>query len=246
MSAAAAMVTGGPALLPRPLPFSAVRPMPQTPRQSRTPTASPPDAARPSEVVRAAVTAGLILCLIGLLLSIAGNSDSGSSALVRTLKGRLFSPWMTPPWLDLGFDYRLSYGSPEDADHAVDIRRHGDDRGGMSLPGTLTGERAARWRRLARAIALDADDADRDGLLAAAVGRGMFDDLGGEDVMVRVVRTPPTDRGAAAAAAAPAYTARVRMARGELQLLRQEARAEVAPLVEPPAAPIDTPARAAP
>ena len=49
-----------------------------------------------------------------------------------------------------------------------------------------------------------------------------------------------------AAAAAPAYTARVRMARGELQLLRQEARTEVAPLVEPPAAPIDTPARAAP
>jgi len=184
--------------------------------------------------VRAAITGAIALVLIGVVLAIAGNSDSGSSALVRTVKGRLFSPWLTPPWLDLGFDYRLTYGAPEDADHALDIRRHGDERGiPVRLPGGLTGERAARWRRLARAISMDVDDADRDGLLAAAVGRGMFVDLGGEDVIVRVVRTPPTDRGAAPPPAATAYEARVRVTGGALQLLRQEARGEVAPLVRP-------------
>lgn len=219
--------------------------MHQSSRQHRP--APPPAASGPSETVRASVTGAIALCLFGTLLSIAGNSDSGSSAVVRTLKGRLFSPWMTPPWLDLGFDYRLTYGAPEDAEHAFDIRRRGDDRvGPVSLPGTLTGERAARWARLARAIALDVDDADRDGLLAASVGRGMFDDLGGEDVTVRVLRTPPTDRGGAAPSATPAYTARVRMAHGELQLLRQEARAEVAPLVDPPAALPGPPTKAVP
>jgi len=207
----------------------------------------PPAACGPSEKVRAIVSGAIAVCLLGTLLSIAGDSDSGSSAIVRTVKGRLFSPWMTPPWLDHGFDYRLTYGAPEDAEHALEVRRHGDDRvGPASLPGTLTGERAARWERLARAIALDVDDADRDGLLAAAVGRGMFDDLGGEDVTVRVLRTLPTDRGGAAPAATPAYTARVRMARGELQLLRQEARAEVAPLVGPPAPRPGGPTKAVP
>jgi len=190
-----------------------------------------------SEAVRAAVTGAILLCLVGIVLGIAGNSDSGSSALVRTVKGRLFSPWLTPPWLDLGFDYRLTYGSPEDSDHALEVRRHGDDRGaGVNLPGILTGERAARWRRLARSIGADVDDADRDGLLAAAVGRGTFDELGSQDVLVRVTRTPPTDRGGPPPAAATAYAARVRMAAGELQLLRQEARGEVAPLVRPEAA----------
>jgi hypothetical protein len=201
----------------------------------------------PAETVRAVATGAIALVLIGALLSIAGNTDSGSSAVVRTVKGRLFSPWMTPPWLDLGFDYRLSYGGQEDADHAVDARRHGNERGGtVSLPGPLTGERAARWRRLARAIALDADDADRDGLLAAALGRGLFADLGGEDVVVRILRTPPTDRGGPSPAAAPAYTARVRMVRGDLQLLRQEARGEVAPLVSPSVTPDDAPQKATP
>jgi hypothetical protein len=30
---------------------------------------------------------------------------------------------MVPPWLDLGFDYQLTYGMGEDADHSLDIRR---------------------------------------------------------------------------------------------------------------------------
>jgi hypothetical protein len=221
--------------------------MPATPRQHRNATSTPGSPGRPSEAVRAAVTGAIILCLIGLVLSIAGNSDSGSSALVRTIKARLFSPWLVPLWLDLGFDYRLTYGAPEDADHALDIRRHGDDRGAaVRLPGSLAGERAARWRRLARAIAADVDDADRDGLLAAAVGRGGFGELAAEDVTLRIVRTPPTDRGAAPPQTATAYAARVRLVAGELQLLRQEARGEVAPLARPPSARGPSPAREAP
>lgn len=221
--------------------------MNQAQRQHRAAASQPPPTSVPAETVRSVVTGAIALVLIGAVLSIAGNTDSGSSAVVRTVKGRLFSPWMTPPWLDLGFDYRLSYGGQEDADHAVDVRRHGDGRGGaVSLPGPLTGERAARWRRLARAIALDAEDADRDGLLAAALGRGLFADLGADDAVVRVLRTPPTDRGGTPPAATPAYTARVRMIRGDLQLLRQEARGEVAPLVSPPAGPDDAPRKATP
>ncbi|MCS5678924.1 MAG: hypothetical protein NZ603_03410, partial [Acidimicrobiales bacterium] len=86
-----------------------------------------------------------------------GNSVSGSSALVRTLKGRLFSPWLAPAWLDLGFDHPLTYGRPEDADHLIDIRVSGGAAGPaetLRLPGTRQGERAARWRRLARRTAL--------------------------------------------------------------------------------------------
>ena len=191
----------------------------------------------PSETVRAAVTAALAVYLLGLLLTIAGNSSSGSSTLVRTLKDRLFAPWMVPAWLDLGFDYRLTYGGAEDADHVLEVRRFADATGRnvQRLPGTLRGERGARWRRLARSIALAKDDADRDGLLAASVGKGMFGRFGAEDLVVRVVRTPVADRGAPPGQATQAYAARVRMIGGELQLLRSEPRAELAPLVQPAA-----------
>jgi len=196
----------------------------------------PPAAAAPSEAVRAVVTAALAVYFLGLVLSIAGNTGSGSSPLVRTLKDRLFSPWMVPPWLDLGFDYRLTYGGPEDADHRLEVRRFdAAGRDAVRLPGGLTGERGARWRRLARSIALAAEDSDRDGLLAAAIGKGMFDELGSEDLSVRVVRTPLADRGESALPTVQAYSARVRMVGGEVQLLRTEARAEVAPLVRPAA-----------
>jgi hypothetical protein len=165
----------------------------------------------------------LAVYLVGLVLSIVGNTGSGSSAVVRTIKSRLFSPWMVPPWLDLGFDYRLTYGGDEDGDFSVEVRPQGDGKAAtVRLPGRLTGERAARWRRLARSIAVE--DTDRDGLLAAAVGRGMFDD-------VRVLRTPLVDRGGPSLAPVQASSARVRMVDGELQLIRTEPRGEVAPLV---------------
>lgn len=186
----------------------------------------------PSAATRAVVTVALAVYLLGLLLSIVGNTGSGSSALVRTIKSRLFSPWMVPAWLDLGFDYRLTYGGDEDGDFSLAVRRQGDTPpAAIRLPGRLTGERAARWRRLAQAMA--ADDADRDGLLAAAVGRGMFDDVGTQDLVVRVLRTPLPDRGGPPPVAVQVYSARVRMVAGEVQLLRAEPRGEVAPLVRP-------------
>ena len=194
----------------------------------------PHDSKVPSPVTQAAVTAALAVLLLGLTLSIVGNTGSGSSAIVRTIKSRLFAPWMVPAWLDLGFDYRLTYGGEEDGGYALEVRRQGDAKAApVRLPGRLTGERAARWRRLARSIAVE--DADRDGLLAAAVGRGMFDDMRVEDVVVRVLRTPLVDRGGPPAKAVQASSARVRMVGGELQLLRAEPRGEVAPLVRPAA-----------
>jgi len=195
---------------------------------------TPPDAKTPSPVTQTAVTVALSIYLVGLVLSIVGNTGSGSSAVVRTIKSRLFSPWMVPPWLDLGFDYRLTYGSDEDGDFSVEVRRQGDAKApAMRLPGRLTGERAARWRRLAWSIAVE--DTDRDGLLAAAVGRGMFDDVGAEDVTVRVLRAPLVDRGGPPTVPVQASSARVRMVGGELQLIRAEPRGEVAPLVRPDA-----------
>jgi hypothetical protein len=192
------------------------------------------DSKTPSAVTQAAVTVALAVLLLGLVLSIAGNTGSGSSAVVRTIKSRLFAPWMVPPWLDLGFEYRLTHGSDEDGDFQVEVRRQRDAKTSpVRLPGRLTGERAARWRRLARSIAVE--DADRDGLLAAAVGRGMFDEVGAEDVTVRVLRTPLVDRGGPPTAPVQASSARVRMVGGELQLIRAEPRGEVAPLVRPEA-----------
>ena len=190
------------------------------------------DSKTPSPVTQAAVTVALAVFLLGLVLSIVGNTGSGSSAVVRTIKSRLFAAWMVPPWLDLGFDYRLTYGSDEDGDFRIEVRRQGDGKvAPVRLPGRLTGERAARWRRLARSIAVE--DADRDGLLAAAFGRGMFDEVGTEDVTVRVLRTPPVARGGPPTAPVQASSARVRMVGGELQLIRAEPRGVVAPLVRP-------------
>lgn len=191
-----------------------------------------PDTKTPSTVTRAVATVAIAVYLLGLLLSIVGNTGSGSSAVVRTIKSRLFAPWMVPAWLDLGFDYRLTYGGEEDGDFQIEVRRRGDETTEpLLLPGRLTGERAARWRRLARALA--ADDADRAGVLAAAVGRGTFGKIGSEDLVVRVLRTPLADRGGQPPAAVQAYAARVRMVGGEVQLLRTEPRGEVAPLVRP-------------
>jgi len=189
---------------------------------------------QPSDMTRALVTVALAVYLLGLGLSILGNTGSGSSALVRTLKNRLFSPWLVPPWLDLGFDYRLTHGDDLDADYAIEVRRYGDaTTSPIRLPGTLTGERAARWRRLARSMAVATDDSDRDGLLAAAIGRSMFDAAGGQDLVVQVIRTPLPLWGGPELEPVQASSARVRMVMGDLQLIRLEPPGEVAPLIKP-------------
>lgn len=198
------------------------------PRSSATPTPALP------ETIRAAITVALGCYLVGLLLTIIGNTTSGSSPLVRTVKDRLFAPWMVPAWLDLGFDHPLVSGGTGAADHTLEVAIQPPAAGRTArFPGSRTGTQAARWRRLARSVADADDDIDRGGPLVAAIGRGMFGTLAAEDVAVRVMRTPPPDRGGPAPTAETASAARVRTRDGELQLLRSEPRVEVAPLVAP-------------
>lgn len=189
-----------------------------------------------SDGLQAAATVAISLMLVGLGLAIATNSLSGSSALLGTIKSRLFSPLLAAAWLDLGFDTRLTYGLPDDADHELEVTsRDSPEAEPLSFPGVRRGEQAARWRRLARAIAMG--EADGDGsVVAAGVGRGGFDDLGVEDVVVRVLRQPlPARTGSAdTGVAEQVYDARVRLVGGELQLIKDEAKSELAPLVKPP------------
>lgn len=186
--------------------------------------------------------------LVGLLLAVAGNSVSGSSALVRTVKQRLFAPWMGPAWLDLGFDHPLTYGLPEDGDHAIELRVSTAAALPVRLPGSRTGERAARWRRLARRIALATED-ETAVTLAAGVGRGGFADLRTDDLVVRALRWPLPDRGAPAGSAprpVKPYEARVRRVAGETQLVElggEAKRAELAPVLRGEAAPAPAAAR---
>lgn len=192
----------------------------------------------------AAITVALCVYLCGLVLSIAGNTRSGSSAVVRVVKGRLFAPWLVPVWLDLGFEHRLTWGVPEDADHALEIRGQQGSQGSLREPGRGGGERAARWRRLARSIASDAEGGENAAILATAVATGAFADLGTEDVRIRVLRSPIPDRDTGTTPPVEqAYAARVRRIAGEVQLIKDEPRGEVAPLVKPsPRGPQPTPA----
>jgi len=212
---------------------------------SRLPPNSAPAASQLSEHARAIASVALALYLVGLGLSIAGNSGSGSSALVRTVKQRLFAPWMAPAWLDLGFDLPLTYGTPEDGDHALEIRALAHSVPPIRLPGTLTGERAARWRRLARRLALAPED-EAAVMLAAGVGQGSFNAAGSDDVVVRALRWPLPDRAVGSGAAprpVKPYEARVRRVAGETQLVElggATKRIELAPVFRgepaPPAA----------
>jgi hypothetical protein len=207
--------------------------------------ASPPPPDRPvsprplSEVTQAAASVALGVYLLGLVLAILGNSVSGSSALVRTLKDRLFSPWMAVGWLDLGFDHPFTYGRPEDSDHLIEIRSGlvggSAERDPMRFPGFRTKERAARWHRLARSIALAAAE-DAAAPLAAGVGAATFTAGGSHDLTVRVLRSMVQERTAAPEAVRfeQVYAARVRTAAGELQLVElggEAKRGELAPLV---------------
>jgi len=197
-----------------------------------------------SDALRAGLTVALALYLVGLALCVAGNSASGSSALVRTVKSKLFSPWMTLPWLDLGYDTRLTHGLAEDGDHRFEIRRLDDPAAPepVILPGSaMYGERAARWRRLARATAVSESDPEREGLLPAAIGQGVFVPWHTDDVSLRVLRHLPPDRRDALDGLADvagrdeqAYAARVRSIDGDVQLIGSTPREELAPLVKEP------------
>lgn len=181
------------------------------------------------------MTVALAVYLLGLVLTIMANSTSGSSALVRTLVDRLFAPWMVPAWLDLGFDYRLTHGAPTDGTHELEIGPwDGPAQAARRFPGPRGGEQGERWRRFARAVAT-ADDDDRAGLLATAAARGMFAELAARDLAVRVRRVPPREPGAPEPPEEQVYAARVRLVGDEVQLIRDEPREQLAPLVAPAA-----------
>ncbi len=201
------------------------------------PRPASPEPSPPSETVCAAVTATLGIYLVGLVLSMLGNTISGGSPLVTTIKNRLFAPWMVPAWLDLGFDYRLTYGLAEDADHSIEVRPFAAPRSAtvIQLPAGQTGEQARRWRRLARGVVAVADDPDRESLLPTAIATGLMTEAAGDDVLVGVMRQPLPERTGSPAAPQQAYAARVRLIEGEPQLIRQEPRGEVAPVVKPAA-----------
>jgi hypothetical protein len=195
-----------------------------------------PEPSAPSETVCAAVTVALGIYLVGLVLSMLGNTISGGSPLVTTIKNRLFAPWMVPAWLDLGFDYRLTYGLEEDADHVIEVRPFAASQSALiQLPASQTGEQARRWRRLARSVVTLADDSDRESLLPTAIATGLMTEAASDDVLVRIVRQPLPERTGSPAAPQQAFAARVRLVDGESQLIRQEPRGEVAPVVRPPA-----------
>lgn len=204
------------------------------------PPTRPPDAADAatgvSDWLRAAVTIALGVYLVGLVLAMLGNGSSGASALVRTIKSRLYAPWLVPAWLDLGHDHHLTYGLPEDADHTLELRATGaDTAAALRLPGRLTGERAARWRRLAAALAPAAAGDDQAVALTAAVAAGSFDDLATEDVVLRVLRRRLPERRALPlpTGSSVVTSARIRRVGGEIQLIKADPPGEVAPLVTP-------------
>ena len=208
------------------------------------------------ETLRGPATLLLGLYLVGLFLCVAGNTASGTSLLIGTIKDRLFAPWMVPLWLDLGHDTRLTYGLPEDADHHLEIRLAGELAG--ELAGKPSGkgvgrptaalrlpadgdhsERAARWRRLAAAAALAEEDAEQAGVLPAAIGAGSFAAAGDDDLEIRIVRSVPPDYASARSPRSDetALEVRVRRRDGELQLIPIPPAEEVAPLIDAAPAP---------
>ena len=207
-------------------------------------TGEPPNARDVPASVRGPATMLLVVYLVGLGLCVAGNTASGTSRVVGTLKDRLFAPWMVPLWLDLGHDTRLTYGLPEDADHHIEIRpavsppaRPGNGPATAVLRFPALGdhsERGARWRRLAAATVLAEEDAEQAGVLPAAIGAGLFRAAGDDDLEVRIVRRVAPDYESARSPRRDetALEVRVRRLDGELQLIPLPPAEEVAPLVD--------------
>jgi hypothetical protein len=203
-----------------------------------------PSASLPSEGFRGFVSIALTLYLLGFTLTVACNSSSGSSTLLRTVKSKLFSPWMVPLWLDIGFDERLTYGQIDDADYLIMVEpweSSGEDMS-IRLPAKgASGVAAARWRQLASWLEPGMVPEDVAGLLPSAMAENLFDDVGAEDVRVRTMRVVLTDReefsaeDAAEPQYAPVAVARVRRVAGSVQLLPVEQERDVAPVVTPSA-----------
>lgn len=208
------------------------------PSRKTDPKSTP--AGLPSEAFRGVVSILLSLYLFGCVLTVAGNSGSGSSLLVSTVKSKLFSPWMVPLWLDLGFDYRLTYGQLDDADHVIVVEpwNAAGEATTIRFPAAgSSGIAANRWRTLAGWLEPEAVPEDVSGLLPTAVAESLFDELGSEDLRVRCLRFAMPERSTFDAAAKPsleqALVARVRRVAGSVQLLPVEEQRDVAPVVSP-------------
>lgn len=204
--------------------------------------ATSPSPGLPSEGFRAAVSIALCLYLLGFALTVASNSGSGSSTLVRTVKTKLFSPWMVPLWLDLGFDYRLTYGQIDDADYTIEVTPWDGAADGAVVRFPTAGSSgiaANRWRTIAMLLEPDTLPEETNSALTAAIAENLFDELAAEDLRVRVLRTPMPERtGFSAEAPADARpeqaaVARVRRVAGSVQLLPVEQQRDVAPVVPP-------------
>ena len=202
---------------------------------------------QPSEMVRAVVSLFLAVYFFGMVLCIAGNSSSGSSVLVRTIKTKLFSPWLYPLWLDLGFDYHLTYGSVSDADFSISATaiQNGEVQT-LEYPSADMGSlRAARWRRMAKWMATSVEDPNRESALPSSIGSGMLKQRGVDEVSIAVIRNElfePTDSRVTNRKniisrddvhVETVYSARMRLVSGEPQLIKNEVRRDVAPLVNP-------------
>lgn len=189
------------------------------------------------DVARGLVSIALCLYLLGFSLSVACNSGSGSSLLASTVKSKLFSPWMVPLWLDIGFDERLTYGQVDDADHVIEVQPWAGGDAVRFPQAGASGMAAARWRTLAGWLEPEMVPEEIAGLLPTAIAESLFDELGSDDLRVRVLRVAMPERSGFVASEEPAFeqafAARVRRVAGSVQLLPVEEQRDVAPVVTP-------------
>ncbi|MEO2001811.1 MAG: hypothetical protein ABGW75_09295 [Pirellulales bacterium] len=186
------------------------------------------------EIPRACATVFLAIYFTGLSLTVACNTSSGSSLLLGVVKGKLFSFWLVPPWLDLGFDYFFTYGQQADADHYLEIRKHADESW-LRLSGPNANHRhSIRWQRLLRSVIASEEEAGREGLLAEGFSKAAFRICDSNDIDLRILVQPRPERQHPMDAPAPSvlYEARVRkVSGGDIQLIKSESRQEMAPVI---------------
>ena len=186
------------------------------------------------EIPRACATVFLAIYLTGLSLTVACNTSSGSSLLLSVVKGKLFSFWLVPPWLDLGFDYFLTYGQQADATHYLELRKHGAENW-LRLSGPNVNDRQSiRWQRLLRSVIAGEEESGREGLLAEGFSGAVFTVCESDDIDLRILVQPRPERQQPTDIPNPVvlYEVRVRkLAGGDIQLIKSESRREMAPVI---------------
>ena len=136
----------------------------------------------------------LAIYFTGLSLTVACNTSSGSSLLLSVVKGKLFSFWLVPPWLDLGFDYFFTYGQQADATHYLELRKHGEENW-LRLSGPNVNDRQSiRWQRLLRSVIASEEEAGREGLLAEGFSGAVFTVCESDDIDLRILVQPRPER----------------------------------------------------